>query len=221
MAWVSVVALRADRAEFDASRRAVLEENARLALWRMDSFLAPLLAMEGARPVFEYRAFYPAERAYTRMFAQIQPGEVLVPSPLLTEDSPYVLLHFQVGPDGTVSSPQVPTGNMRDLAESGYTTQDRIVASAARLEELEGMLDRDVLLASLPRDSLREAVPALTEGLSNEDDRVRAACAVVLGEFGAVSKVAVPELERVAQDRDSEAGRHARTALEQIHRAER
>ena len=116
--------------------------------------------MEGARPCFEYRAFYPAERAYTRMFAQIEPGEVLVPSPLLTEDSQYVLLHFQLGPDGTLSSPQVPTGNMRDLAESGYTTHERIVASAARLEDLEGLLDHDVLLASLPREALREAVPA-------------------------------------------------------------
>jgi len=116
--------------------------------------------MEGARPCFEYRAFYPAERAYTRMFAQLEPGEVLVPSPLLTEDSQYVLLHFQLGPDGPPSSPQVPTGNMRDLAESGYTTHERIVASAARLEELKGLLDRDVLLASLPFETVREAAPA-------------------------------------------------------------
>ena len=61
----------------------------------MDSAVAPLIARESARPYFVYTPFYPADRAYTRMFAQIQSGEVLVPSPLLIQTSPYVLLHFQ------------------------------------------------------------------------------------------------------------------------------
>ena len=43
-----------------------------------------------------------------------------MPSPLLTFTSPQIRLHFQYGPDGRLSSPQVPAGNMRDLAESRY-----------------------------------------------------------------------------------------------------
>ena len=50
MAWVTAAVLRLDAAEAESRRRAQLEENVRLALWRMDSALAPLLAAEHARP---------------------------------------------------------------------------------------------------------------------------------------------------------------------------
>ena len=105
--WISLAVLRLDRSEVEARRRAVVEENVRLALWRMDSAVAPLIAEENARPYFDYSPFYPAERAYTRMFAKIERGDVLMPSPLLTSQSPHVLIHFQVGPKGEVTSPQV------------------------------------------------------------------------------------------------------------------
>ncbi|MBM4030565.1 MAG: HAMP domain-containing histidine kinase [Planctomycetes bacterium] len=148
---VTLTALQLDRAEAEARRQAALEENVRLALWRMDSALAPLIAQENARPYFAYNAFYPAERAYTKMFAEIERDEVLLPSPLLTATSEHVLLHFQFDPDGALSSPQVPTGNMRDLAETGYTTAEKVDASAARLAALARQLDRKTLLAALPR----------------------------------------------------------------------
>lgn len=148
---VTLTALRLDRAEAEARRQAALEENVRLALWRMDSALAPLIAQENARPYFAYSAFYPAERAYTKMFAEIEPDEVLLPSPLLAATSEHILLHFQFAPDGTLTSPQVPEGNMRDLAETGYTTAERIDAAAARLAELAKHLDRKTLVAALPR----------------------------------------------------------------------
>jgi len=149
MGWISLTALRLDRAEAAARRQAVLEENVRLALWRMDSALAPVVGQESARPYFAYSAFYPAERAYTRMFAEYESGEVLVPSPLLDQASPYIRLHFQVWPDGRFSSPQVPTGNMRDLAETAYTTGEKIEAAANRLAELQSLLSRDALLVAI------------------------------------------------------------------------
>ena len=102
MAWISLIVVRLDREQQEARRNAALEENVRLALWRMDSALAPLLAQESVRPYFAYSAFYPTERAYTRMFAELRHGEVLVPSPLLTFESPYIRLHFQFGPDGAL-----------------------------------------------------------------------------------------------------------------------
>ncbi len=85
------------------------------------------------------------------MFAEIDRDEVLLPSPLLTAASEHVLLHFQFGPDGTLTSPQVPEGNMRDLAETGYVTAERIAAAAGHLEKLKAQLDRKTLLAALPR----------------------------------------------------------------------
>ncbi len=158
LAWVTVTALRLNEAEAEARRQAVVEETVRLALWRMDSALTLFLAKEGARPYFAYASFYPAERAYTRMFAQLQRGEVLVPSPLLTESSPYVKLHFQFGPDGVVTSPQAPAGNMRDLAEVGYVEHETIEASIVALDDFKRRVSRQELTVALDREPGRPAV---------------------------------------------------------------
>ena len=68
---------------------------------------------------------------------------MLVPSPLLGFASSNILLHFQLGLGGQITSPQVPAGNQRDLAESGYVPGERINEAAARLRQLQGILDRD------------------------------------------------------------------------------
>jgi len=156
MGWVSLTALRLDQAGAAARRQAALEENVRLALWRMDSGLAPIIACENARPYFQYSAFCPTERAYTRMFAEIRRGEILVPSPLLKQTSPYILLHFQFAPGGTLTSPQVPLGNMRDLAETGYATHEEITASEDRLNALRALVNRDRLVALVPWDTAQQ-----------------------------------------------------------------
>jgi signal transduction histidine kinase len=147
--WISVTVVRLDRAEAEARKAAVVEESVRLALWRMDSAVAPIVARETARPYFAYQAFYPAERAYTRMFNEIGQGEILVPSPLLTRPTERVLLHFQVSPDGVVSSPQIPSGNQRDLAEMRWASHEAIEQGAGRLEMLRPVLSRARLLGAL------------------------------------------------------------------------
>lgn len=170
MAWASLMALRLDRAETEARKQAALEESVRLALWRMDSALAPIIAQESARPYFAYTAFYPMDRAYTRMFSEIKRGEVLVPSPLLTETPPQVLLHFQFEPDGALTSPQVPTGTMRALAERGYTTREKIEAAARRLAEFQALVGKEALLAALPRAQPQAPLPvARSLGGPNEE----------------------------------------------------
>jgi signal transduction histidine kinase len=148
--WLTLKGLQLERAEAAARRQSRFEENVQLALWRMESLLAPLIAQESARPYFCYSAFYPAERAYTRMFAELGADEVRLPSPLLTTIAPYVLVHFQIDSAGRVTSPQAPAGSMRTLAESGYTTRDRIQESAVRLARLQDRLDRSALWAALP-----------------------------------------------------------------------
>ena len=149
MARLGGTALALERAEARARRQAALEENLQLALWRMDSALAPLMAEESARPYFAYSPLYPAERAFTNMFAEIQRGDVLMPSPLLTFTSPQIRLHFQYGPDGRLSSPQVPAGNMRDLAEARYLSPELIEQAARRLDELGRLVSRKDLAAAL------------------------------------------------------------------------
>jgi len=160
MGWTTWTVLRLDRAQINARREAAMEETVRLALWRMDSALTTLVSQEGVRPYFVYSAFYPAERAYTRMFAEIEQGEVLFPSPLLAQESPYILLHFQLGPDGSLTSPQVPTGNMLDLAEAGYVTYEEIEAAERRLAQMRSSLTREMLADALAPSTVRSTPAA-------------------------------------------------------------
>ncbi len=141
LGYVSWRMLRLESREQALSRDAREQEILRLALWRVDSAMTPLLAGETARPYFHYRAFYPAERAYTRMWEEVLPGEVLVPSPMLHGTGDFIKLHFEIDEDGTASSPQAPSGNMRDLAESTYVSPEEVQRSAQLLEELVLMLE--------------------------------------------------------------------------------
>lgn len=174
--WLSLTALRLERRAAEADRQAALEESVRLALWRMDSALAPLIARESARPYFAYAAFYPAEAAYPRMFSALEYGEVLVPSPLLAGAAPHVLLHFQVDAAGAVTSPQVPGGGLRALAEERFVSPQQIAAAEARLAELHGRIDRAALLARLPLETTQ---PARVAWLPPQEDASPAQQALV------------------------------------------
>src|SRR5688572_1244831 len=81
VSWLTVTMLRLDHDEVQARRQADLQEKLRLALWRMDSWLAPQLAREAMRPGTDYRAFAPAGAAWTRGLSRLAPDEVLVSSP--------------------------------------------------------------------------------------------------------------------------------------------
>jgi len=54
LSGLSVSVVRLERSEAEATRHAFLEENIRLALWRLDSAVTPLLAQENARPLDDY-----------------------------------------------------------------------------------------------------------------------------------------------------------------------
>lgn len=146
MGWISGTALRLDRAQLEAGQRAEIEERVRLALWRMDSALAPLFVEESARPFSAYEAFSSTQRTYTKGGGGYNParqGDVLVPSPLLGFDSSNVLLHFQLIPGGALTSPQVPSGEQRTLAEASYSSRASLERAAARLRELQVVLHQE------------------------------------------------------------------------------
>ena len=161
MGWISLEVLRLDRAEAEARRHALQEESVRLALWRMESSLAPLVAQESARPYFVYSAFYSAERAYERMFNLdvSQKRELFLPSPLLVQMSPYILLHFQLGPTGDLTSPQVPVRRVGEPDPLAYTTREAIARAAARLDRLRTQVGADALAAALSQEPSRSPPP--------------------------------------------------------------
>ncbi len=125
VSWLTVALLQLDDDEVHARGQAAWQERLRLALWRMDSWLAPQLAREAMRPPHEYRSFPTAPTAWTAGLAKLEPGAVVVQSPLLTEESPLFPLHFELGPDG-LTSPQVPRGNERDLCEANGVDPARL-----------------------------------------------------------------------------------------------
>ena len=158
MAWVTASALRLDRMQAEAGQRAAFEENVRLALWRMETALAPLIARESARPYFVYAPFYPAARAYDQMFEPVAPGDLLVASPLLSESDPWVSLHFQADTGGNVSSPEVPQADAAPASKAAPPVPKPSAALVSRFGDLRARLDVPRLFATLPATPARPAV---------------------------------------------------------------
>lgn len=136
LAWVTVGALRLERAEREARELARHQEALRLALWRMDAAVTPIIAREAARPYYEYQPFFlPGGQALTPP-ATVDPNQVLVASPLLQPPDPLVLLNFQKVGSGDIESPQAPTGVYRFMAEPSFITGYELAQNEVRLDLL-------------------------------------------------------------------------------------
>ncbi|MDY0169848.1 MAG: HAMP domain-containing sensor histidine kinase [Thermoguttaceae bacterium] len=149
MGWASRAVLRLEEARRLAQYSAALEENVRLALWRMDTAVAPLLAEESARPHSAYQPFYEPRPAVAADHSP-KPGRLLAPSPLLREPPEHVLLYFQFEQHGRLTSPRAPRGEWRAVAVPKFLSEEEAARVEQRLADLQRQLDRDRLLASLP-----------------------------------------------------------------------
>ncbi len=150
MGWISWTAIYLDRLEAEARLQRDREEKVRLALWRMDIALAPLVAQESARPYFAYKSFFPVDRSFGNMFNERMGGEALIPSPLLSVLAPQVLVHFQFEPGGGLTSPQVPPSSNWKLAVPRLVSEESVEKSAQYLGQIKELLNRDKLLKMLP-----------------------------------------------------------------------
>ncbi len=163
LGWVSWQVIRLERAEVRARAENDRRDAERLALWRMDSLVAPLIARESARPYLQYRPFIPAGRTHDDAWQPAPDGTPLVPSPLLTEprqpgdvSGDLVRLHFLIDPDGIVTSPEAPSDDVVGAAGVPAIDYERVDASKAALAELTrviGDLDATGRLASSRRPS--------------------------------------------------------------------
>ncbi len=194
MGWVSRAVLRLEEERRVAQHSAALEENVRLALWRMDTAAAPLLAEESARPHFAYRPFYEPRRVAAD--AAPLPGRLLAPSPLLRDAPEHVLVYFQFDGQGTLTSPQAPGDQWRELAVPKFLSDEAVARAEERLAHFERRLDRDRLLALLPE---QPALPAewVLAPLVPDDDQ-QAALRQRRAEAGARGRGAV-EFDQRAQ----------------------
>ena len=130
----------------------------RLALWRMDSKAAPIIARENSRPYFVYSAFYPVDDAgaVESVGSQRQVQRV-VQSPV-TQAPENVLLHFEIGAGGEMRSPQVADAAARNGGSRESGTAPLETAAERRLAEF--------------REKAGAAVLARVVALSADDERV-------------------------------------------------
>ncbi len=150
VAWLSYRALESERAELTARTQAGLEENARLALWRIDSAVASLIAQENARPSFTYRSFYPTNYPQIEIRVRKSDGALLAPSPLLSANDPRIKLYFEFDAAGEAHSPRALTaGEMRSLVPR-YLSQQAVDESRQRLRRFAELVELPQLLALMP-----------------------------------------------------------------------
>lgn len=132
LGWVTWRALSLERREADARVAAVeqqrFSDSVRVALWRMETELTPLIAVESSRPAGQYASFVEAG------------GGVVVASPLLEPPGPFVKLHYERLADGTLRSPQAPVGAERERA-AGVIESEFLMLGQQRLGELRAVLD--------------------------------------------------------------------------------
>lgn len=141
LAWVTQRTLSMESDRQAAVRDAEVQEKVRLALWRMDAAASALLIREGARPPEQFRAFTAPGMVWSNTYKVLGKDQVLVPSPLLTEQAEHVQLHFELAANGMVTSPQVPVGTECVVAETNFNTSKiQMAASGQKLEQLRLML---------------------------------------------------------------------------------
>lgn len=150
MGWLTVHALRADRERSQARAAADLEQRISLALWRMDTKLAPLIAEEIARPHFFYNSFITVEAPA----AKGGPAVEQAPSPLMNSTASNVYLNFEASPDGVWNSPQAPPVELESLARDNGMTPERLTSNRGKLADLAKKVDVSALLSQLPEQPL-------------------------------------------------------------------
>jgi len=154
LGWITYVSLDLEAREREARGQARFQETLRLALWRMDSALSPVIAREAARPYFHYAPFYAEELAFNAALASVEQGKRLIPSPLLAERSEHFRIHFQIAPDGSFSSPQAPVGIQCDVAVGNdVCTPAQIDSAKGLLQAAAALVRRERVLAEIERAS--------------------------------------------------------------------
>ncbi len=109
LGWATAAALRLEREQLEQRAEVERANRLRLALWRLDSRVSPLLAREDSRPFDHYTAIFAVPLTFDNNGVCREPGTVMEPSPLLNIELPeWMRLHFQVDAETGWTSPQVP-----------------------------------------------------------------------------------------------------------------
>lgn len=151
MGWISMRMLDMERDRQETAKEAQEQEKIRLALWRMDSQASALLIRENSRPPYQYQAFYAPDDLFASKTESIPKGAALIPSPLFANLPDMVNLHFEMMLDDfSVSSPQAPSGQQKELATSWYALGKETEQTNNKLIKLKDLLGRHPEVRHLP-----------------------------------------------------------------------
>jgi signal transduction histidine kinase len=165
LGWATAAALQLEHDQRLQSAEAEQAALLRLALWRLDSRVAPLLAREDSRPYSHYSAVFAVPLAFSRAGKTYPPGTVLEPSPLLTSEVPeWMVLHFQASQVGW-QSPQVLAPALRRSMSRLAHASSLANATTGRqqtLEKLQHSLGAQALLATAHAHARSDAAAETT-----------------------------------------------------------
>jgi signal transduction histidine kinase len=140
LGWVTTETLRLEEGQVQADFDRELSAQLGLALWRLDSRIAPALAREDSRPYDHYGAFFAPAVVFRNNGVPLQPGEVVEPSPLVNADLPsWMLLHFQTDAEVGWGSPQVLSQQLRWILANPKVKVPLDNVTASRDHLLNGM----------------------------------------------------------------------------------
>ena len=174
LGWATVAALRLENEQIAERAEAERASKIRLALWRLDSPIAPLLAREDSRPVDQYSAIYSPPLALYNTGDVAAPGAVIVPSPLLYIELPeWMLLHFQADQVNGWDSPQILSDTLTHQLRTAHVkmpldnvTRDR----HDRLQNLEKDLSATELILATSEHSSATVVQETSLQLAHLDN---------------------------------------------------
>ncbi len=158
MAWTTHSMLRMEQRQDRMAAEAAVQENARLALWRMEGIASALVVAESARPPEHYRTFTTPEVLLdNKTFNAWTNGEVVALSPLVREPPDKIRLHFEMDADGKIRSPQVPQGSELAVCQNMQTPPAPVLARNSG--------DFSLLCASLSQDNTAGNIKSMLDKL--------------------------------------------------------
>jgi signal transduction histidine kinase len=145
--WMTWTALRLESYQQQIRNAESTEERLRLSLWRMDSLMAPIIAQEVALP-WDHDTLFHASNNSSPQASIYPPGSIPEwSSPLLTETTTNILLHFQFSRTGPILSPECPPPSARTHAATATAS-----VSAAKIPLMEQRLKSfETLMAQTSR----------------------------------------------------------------------
>jgi signal transduction histidine kinase len=139
LGWVTSAALRLEHEQLEARAESEVANQLRVALWRLDSQVLPILAREESRPYEHYSSIYASPSALKSDGSHWPSGTVLEPSPLVNAELPdWMLVHFQAD-ENRWWSPEIPSEAVRR----------RLAKAGVQLPETTLTAERGRLLADL------------------------------------------------------------------------